>query len=63
MNHRTAALLCTLLLLAACAPDNQPPPKIFKEQTDALAKAKALDAEMQKQNAERQKTIEQQTKE
>jgi hypothetical protein len=62
MSYRTAAFLCTLLLLGACSRnDNEPPvPKLFEEQRDALDKAKAVDAAQQKQNAEQQKAIEQQ---
>jgi hypothetical protein len=63
MRSRTISLLCTILLLAACGRDSQQPPQLFKEQRDALEKAKAVDAEMQKRAAEQQKAIDQQTKE
>jgi len=63
MTYRIATLLCTILLLAACSPnDNEPPaPKLFEDQRDALDKAKAVDAEQQKQDEERRKALEQQT--
>lgn len=62
MTYRTAAL-CALLLLAACKPGNdQPPaPKLFEEQRNALDKAKAADAEQQKQAEEQRKAAEEQT--
>lgn len=62
MTYRTAPLLCALLLLAACSPsDNEPPPpKLFESQRNALDKAKAVDAELQKQEEERRKAMEQQ---
>ena len=48
--------------LAACSPkDNEPPaPKLFEGQRDALDKAKAVDAELQKRNEAQQKAMEQQ---
>jgi len=63
MTYRTAPLLCALLLLAACGPnDNEPPaPKLFETQRNALDKAKTLDAEQQKQAEEQRKAMEQQT--
>lgn len=63
MIHRTIAL-CTLLLLTACSPGNEektPPPKLFKEQRDALDKAKAVDAAQQEQAEKQRKEMEQQT--
>lgn len=62
MAYRTFALLCTILLLTACGQsDNQPTPKLFKDQRDALDKAKTVDATLQKQAEEQRKTTEQQT--
>ncbi len=62
MICRTTAL-CALLLLGACSPSNEekPAPQLFKEQRDALDKAKAVEAEQQKQAEEQKKAIEQQT--
>lgn len=63
MTRRTAAL-CALLLLTACGPDKeQPPPapELFEEQRETLDKAKAVDAEQQKQAEEQRKAMEQQT--
>ena len=63
MTYRTAAFLCTLLLLCACGQsDNQPAPKLFKDQRDVLDKAKTVDPAVQKQDDEQRKAIEQQTK-
>lgn len=64
MNYRTATL-CALLLLSACSPNNSentPPPKLFAEQREALDKAKTVDPEQQKHDAEQRKTIDEQTK-
>ena len=62
MAYRIVPLLCTLLLLAACSPnDNETPaPKLFKDQRDALDKAKAVEPAQQKQDEEQRKAIEQQ---
>jgi len=61
MTYRTAMLLCALLLLGACGKsDNQPAPKLFQDQRNALDKAKAVDPAMQKQNEEQRKEIEKQ---
>ncbi len=63
MTYRTAAL-CTMLLLSACSPSNDeksPPPQLFKEQRDALDKAKAVDAAQQEQAEKQRKEMEQQT--
>lgn len=62
MTYRIATLLCATLLLAACSPkDNEPPaPKLFEGQRDALDKAKAVDAELQKRDEAQQKAMEQQ---
>lgn len=61
MTYRTATILCTILLLAACGQsDDQPAPKLFKDQRDVLDKAKTVDAELQRQEEERRKAIEQQ---
>ena len=63
MTHRLTTLICAMLLLSACSPNENPPPapKLFEEQRDALDKAKAVDAEQQKLAEERRKAIEQQT--
>jgi major membrane immunogen (membrane-anchored lipoprotein) len=62
MIYRTAILLCATLLLGACGQsDNQPPPKLFKDQRDVLDKAKTVEGTLQKQNEEQRKMIEQQT--
>lgn len=63
MPHRTATFLCALLLLTACSPnDNETPaPKLFKDQRDALDKARTVDSAQQKENEEQRKLIEQQT--
>ncbi len=63
MNYRTALLpLALLALLSACGQSNdQPAPKLFKDQRDALDKAKAVDPMVQQQNEEQRKTIDQQT--
>ncbi len=61
MPYRTATLLSALLLLGACGGDNQPAPKLFKEQRDVLGKAKAVGPELQKQQEEQQKAADQQT--
>jgi hypothetical protein len=63
MNYRTTLLpLAFLTLLSACGQSNdQPAPKLFKEQRDALDKAKAVDPALQQQNEEQRKTIDQQT--
>ncbi len=62
MTSRTAALLSTLVLLAACSPksDEPPAPQLFQQQRQALDKAKAVDANQQKQEEEQRKAIEQQ---
>ncbi len=61
MTYRTAAL-CAMLLLNACSPSSEEKPqKLFNEQRDALDKAKAVNAEQQKQDEEQKKAIEQQT--
>ena len=63
MTCRTTTLLCALLLLCACSPgDNQPAPKLFKDQRDVLDKAKTVDAAQQNHDAEQRKAIEQQSK-
>lgn len=61
MTYRTATILSALLLLGACSGDNQPAPKLFKEQRDVLDKAKAVGPELQKQQEEQQKAADQQT--
>jgi hypothetical protein len=51
------------LLLCACSPgDNQPAPKLFKDQRDVLDKAKTVEGTQQSQDAEQRKAIEQQSK-
>ncbi len=62
MTYRTATLLCALLLLSACGKsEDQPAPKLFKDQRDVLDKAKTVDPAQQKQDEEQRKAIEQQT--
>jgi hypothetical protein len=62
MTYRIAALIFTSLLLVACSrSDNQPAPKIFKEEIDALDKAKAVGPALQKLDEEQRKTVEQQS--
>ena len=61
MTYRTATLLCAILLLSACGKsDNQPAPKLFKDQIDVLDKAKAVDPALQQQTDEQRKAIEKQ---
>ena len=61
MTYRTATLFCAILLLSACGKSNdQPAPKLFQEQREVLDKAKAVSPELQKQNEEQRKLIEQQ---
>jgi major membrane immunogen (membrane-anchored lipoprotein) len=61
MTYRTTTLLCAILLLGACGKsDNQPPPKLFKDQIEVLDKAKTVDPALQKQTEEQRKAIEQQ---
>lgn len=63
MTYRTTAFLCVLFLLGACGRDDNPPaPKLFKDQRDALDKAKTVDPAMQKQDDEQRKAIERQTR-
>lgn len=64
MNYRIA-ILCLLLLLSSCSPDNSektPPVKLFAEQRSALDKAKTVDPEQQKRDEEQRKAVEEQTK-
>lgn len=62
MTYRTATLVCAILLLGACSKsDDQPAPKLYKEQRDALDRAKAVDPMAQKQAEEQRKEMEQQT--
>jgi len=61
MTYRTAILLCAILLLGACGKsDNQPAPKLFKDQIETLDKAKAVDQTIQKHDEEQRKEIEKQ---
>lgn len=55
-------ILCALVLLAACSPNDNttPAPKLFKEQRDALDKAKAVDGAVQQQSEEQRKAAEKQ---
>ncbi len=59
---RLATTLCMRLLLGACSPnDNETPaPKMFKDQRDALDKAKTVNPALKKQDEEQRKAIEQQ---
>lgn len=64
MTNRIA-ILCSLLILSACSPDNSektPPVKLFAEQRNALDKAKTVDPEQQKHDEEQRKAIDEQTK-
>lgn len=62
MTYRTATLVCAILLLGACGKsDDQPTPKLFKEQRDVLDRAKTVDPMVQKQAEEQRKDLEQQT--
>ena len=62
MTYRTLTLLCAILLLSACGKsEDQPPPKLFKEQIDVLDKAKAVDQTQQKLEEEQRKALEKQT--
>ncbi len=61
MTYRTAILLCAALLLGACGKsDNQPAPKLFKDQIETLDKAKAVNQTIQKHDDEQRKEIEKQ---
>lgn len=61
MTYRSLPLVCALLLLGACGKnEEQPAPKLFKEQRDVLDKAKAVDGTQQQQDAAQKKAIEQQ---
>lgn len=62
MTYPIATLLCAILLLSACSPnDNEPPaPKLFEDQRNALDKAKAVDPALQQQEEERRKALEEQ---
>lgn len=60
MTYRTVTLLCAILLLSACGRSDDKPPTLFKDQVDALDKAKAVDSTLQKQAEEQRKAIEQQ---
>lgn len=62
MTYRSTVLLCALLLLSACSPNNSdtPAPKLFKDQRDVLDKARTVDSTQQNQDAEQRKAIEQQ---
>ncbi|MBI5889913.1 MAG: hypothetical protein HZB47_04460 [Nitrosomonadales bacterium] len=62
MGYRTAVLVSALFLLAACGKsDEQPAPKLFQDQREALDKAKAVDAAAKKLEEEQRKAIEQQS--
>ncbi len=62
MTYRIATALCATLLLAACGQsENQPAPKVFKEQREVLDKAKAIGAEQQKQEEAQRKAMDEQT--
>ena len=62
MNGRTIILISSLLLLSSCGQsDNQPAPKLYKDQRDVLDKAKAVDHALQQQDEAQRKEIEKQT--
>ncbi len=63
MPYRSATLLCTFLLLVACSPSNDqtPPPKLFKQQREALDQAKAVEAGQKQAAEQQQKEIEKQS--
>jgi protein involved in sex pheromone biosynthesis len=52
--------LCALMMLGACSPGNNetPAPKIFKQQRDALDKAKAVEPAQQQQDEAQRKASE-----
>ncbi len=61
MTFRPTILLLALLALSACGQsDTQPAPKLFKEQREALDKAKAVAPALQKQEEEQKKAVEEQ---
>ena len=62
MSCRTTTFICIILLLGACSQsENQPAPKLFKDQRDVLDKAKTVDPALQNQDEEQRKSIEKQT--
>lgn len=54
-------ILTTSLVLIACSPDNSPKPKLFEEQRNALDQAKGIDAKVQQQADETNKSMEKQS--
>lgn len=60
MVANLTAALCTLLMLGACSPGNDetPSPKLFKQQRDALDKAKAVEPAQQQQDEAQRKASE-----
>ena len=61
MTYRTATFLCIILLFSACGQSSdQPAPKLFSDQRNALDKAKAVDAAQQEQAEQQRKALEQQ---
>jgi hypothetical protein len=61
MTRRTATLLAALLLLGACGKsDNQPAPKLYKQERDALDKAKGVGPALQQQEDKQRQELEKQ---
>lgn len=54
MNRHAAFILASSLLLAACNPADDEPPKLFESQREVLDKAKGVEA-MQLEQAEKQR--------